>query len=175
MRYDLILEWNRNERIKRDVIEVEGSYYVVDTHHLSQGKFETIIFPCDKDGEITNYDEVAVETYDTEKDALDNHERILKDKDRYIYSALYGGTDEDYKQHKLEAEYGDDDNEFPYYDEPENDESESLAQAIVEYKTPKYEIALLFVLRRDDKGMYAMVYCADPKTKELNGDRKSVV
>ena len=174
MRYDLILEWNRNERIKRDVIEVEGSYYVVDTHHLSQGKFETIIFPCDKDGEITNYDEVAVETYDTEKDALDNHERILKDKDRYIYSALYGGTDEDYKQHKLEAEYGDDDNEFPYYDEPENDESESLAQAIVEYKTPKYEIALLFVLRRDDKGMYAMVYCADPKTKELNGKHQEI-
>lgn len=99
MKYSLLLEFLHSKTsIKSDIINVEGRYYLVDTHKLND-KFETLIFRCDKQGNITDYDELDVITHDDATDAENNHNDIIKNKDRYIFNCLHGGGEDEYNEH----------------------------------------------------------------------------
>lgn len=55
--------------------------FLVSTVTLKMGfyaaKYETMIFPCDPDGGITNYGEIYCDRYTEAHDALDGHQRAV--------------------------------------------------------------------------------------------------
>ena len=62
----------------KTVIERATGYYMVSTVDTRDAGLETLVFPCTKDGEITDYGELAGERYSTEHEAREGHFRMTK-------------------------------------------------------------------------------------------------
>ena len=61
----------------RDVINRGGQYYFVSTNDVPYTGFETMIFPCNEDGEVTNWGELYCDRYDTVLEATVGHTRAI--------------------------------------------------------------------------------------------------
>lgn len=62
-----------------DVVEHKGNYYFVDSCYTLDHGYETMIFPCTKEGNVTNWCELYCEIYDTETEMQDAHKAIVAD------------------------------------------------------------------------------------------------
>lgn len=48
-----------------DVVEVKGNYYYVDSCCTMDHGYETMVFPCDENGDVTNWGDLYCERYNT--------------------------------------------------------------------------------------------------------------
>ena len=74
--------WNRKTLIERG-----SRYYVVDTARIpdgSGGTYETMIFPADKNGKVTKWDELYMERYTSERAAETGHDRAVRAVDKHL-------------------------------------------------------------------------------------------
>ena len=62
-----------------DVVEHKGNYYFVDSCYTLDHGHETMIFPCDKNGKVTNWSELYCDIYDTESEMVCAHNKIVAD------------------------------------------------------------------------------------------------
>ncbi len=61
---------------------INGQHYVVSTVELAfkglSAPYETMVFACDAEGEVTNWSELYCDTYDSEEEARKGHEFAIK-------------------------------------------------------------------------------------------------
>ena len=62
-----------------NVVEHKGNYYFVDSCYTLDHGYETMIFPCDENGNVTNWGELYCEIYDTQSKMEDTHNAIVAD------------------------------------------------------------------------------------------------
>ena len=60
-----------------DVVEHKGNYYFVDSCYTLDHGYETMIFPCDKNGNVTNWGDLYCDIYDTESEMVCAHNKIV--------------------------------------------------------------------------------------------------
>lgn len=68
----------------RNYPECNGKKYYVSTANTSDHGLETMVFNCDEDGEVHDWNELHVERYDNEHDAKRGHMRICHDIEKYV-------------------------------------------------------------------------------------------
>lgn len=61
-------------RIVRD-----GKHYMVSTVDTWDAGWETMVFPCTPDGDVTDYGELACQRYYGEEDATNGHAQMVLD------------------------------------------------------------------------------------------------
>ena len=59
-----------------DFIEVNGNWYYVSTNNTFDNGLETMIFPANKENEVTRWFELYQELHDDEYEAVERHEYI---------------------------------------------------------------------------------------------------
>ena len=59
-----------------DFIEVNGNWYYVSTNNTFDNGLETMIFPTNKENEVTGWNELYQELHDNEYKAMERHEYI---------------------------------------------------------------------------------------------------
>ena len=59
-----------------DFIEVNGEWYYVSTNNTFDNGLETMIFPANKENEVTGWHELYQELHDDEYEAMERHEYI---------------------------------------------------------------------------------------------------
>lgn len=69
---------NNPNVIKQAVVEREGRHYFVSTVLPPFGprRFETMVFPCTADGQVTDWGEILVKHYSNEIDAINGHNEV---------------------------------------------------------------------------------------------------
>lgn len=63
----------------RTVIERDGAFYLVSTVDVPLSGWETLVFPCTRDGEVTSWGEVVGRRYADETAAIGGHAAMLLD------------------------------------------------------------------------------------------------
>ena len=59
-----------------DFIEVNGKWYYVSTNNTFDNGLETMIFPANKENEVTGWHELYQELHDNEYEVMERHEYI---------------------------------------------------------------------------------------------------
>ena len=69
---------NNPNVVKQAVIEREGKHYFVSTVLPPFGPrlFETMVFSCTPDGQVTDWSEIHVKHYNNEVDAINGHNEV---------------------------------------------------------------------------------------------------
>lgn len=65
----------------RDVVLSSNGYVLIDTRYTFDDFFETMVFRCDKDGNITKEEdwlEIDCERYPSAKEMNDGHKRMIE-------------------------------------------------------------------------------------------------
>lgn len=62
-----------------NVVEHKGNYYYVDSCYTLDHGYETMIFPCDENGNVTNWGELYTEWYENATEMEMRHEAIVAD------------------------------------------------------------------------------------------------
>ena len=77
---NIMKEFLKSEKTKiSDVVEYKGNYYFVDSCYTLDHGYETMIFPCTEEGNVTNWTELYCDIYDTETEMVDAHKAIVAD------------------------------------------------------------------------------------------------
>lgn len=69
---------------KFDVVQHNDKHYYIDTSYTFDHGWETMIFLCDKNGKIKNWNHLYVETYQNISTAMKKHEYIKKHISEFI-------------------------------------------------------------------------------------------
>ena len=69
------------------VVELEGRHYWVSTLRApsSNDYFDTLVFPCDDKGQVTDYAYVYEERYSTLEEAKAGHERVVRELGELVW------------------------------------------------------------------------------------------
>lgn len=68
----------RNDALS-DIVELNGNYYYIDSCYTMDHGYETMIFPCDSNGEVTDWGELYAEWYDSRTEMANRHKAIVAD------------------------------------------------------------------------------------------------
>lgn len=66
----------------KTVIERATGHYIVSTVDTFDAGLETMVFRCDKSGNVTDYTDLAAARYDTEEEARNGHQHMV---DTFVY------------------------------------------------------------------------------------------
>jgi hypothetical protein len=66
-----------DDYFERDILPVKDRYVLIDTRFTYDHGWETMVFPCDKDGDNWG-DEIDVERYISKEDAQNGHQKYVK-------------------------------------------------------------------------------------------------
>ena len=61
----------------KTVIERATGYYLVSTVDTFDAGLETMVFRCKKDGEVTDYTDLASDRYNTVEEARNGHQHMV--------------------------------------------------------------------------------------------------
>ena len=62
-----------------DVVEHKGNYYFVDSCYTLDHGYETMIFTCDANGNVTNWSDLYCDIHLSERQMIDAHRAIVAD------------------------------------------------------------------------------------------------
>ena len=62
-----------------DIVERNGKYYWVDSCWTDDHRYETMVFPCKRNGKVTSYWDLYCETYSTASKMKLRHMQIVND------------------------------------------------------------------------------------------------
>lgn len=62
----------------RTVIERDGAFYLVSTTDVPLSGWETLVFPCRRDGTVTDWGELDGYRYENRREAIDGHKRFVE-------------------------------------------------------------------------------------------------
>lgn len=62
----------------RDIVEINRKHYVVDSCFTLDCGFETMIFACDSNGNVTDWKDLYAEWYDTVAEMETRHKEIVE-------------------------------------------------------------------------------------------------
>jgi hypothetical protein len=63
--------------IKKSVVQHDDNYYLVSTVFIDYSRqFETMVFSCNKSGDVLDWGEKASRTYSNEMDAINGHNEV---------------------------------------------------------------------------------------------------
>lgn len=68
----------RNEALS-NIVELEGNYYYIDSCYTFDHGYETMIFPCDSNGNVTDWGELYAEWYEDRAAMEARHKEIVAD------------------------------------------------------------------------------------------------
>ena len=60
-----------------NVVEYKGNYYYIDSCFTADHGYETMVFPCDEKGNVTDWGELYCEIYDTQTEMEVGHKAIV--------------------------------------------------------------------------------------------------
>ena len=60
-----------------DIVELDGKFYYIDSCYTLDHGYETMIFPCDSNGNVTSWNELYVEWYDDESSMITKHGELV--------------------------------------------------------------------------------------------------
>lgn len=68
-----------------DIVQMEdGTLFYVDSAEAFDAGFETMVFPCDEDGQVTSWRERYVEHYKSEKEMEQRHIYICRNLEEVL-------------------------------------------------------------------------------------------
>lgn len=68
-----------------DIVRTEdGTFFYVDSAETFDAGFETMVFPCDEDGQVTSWRERYVEHYESEKEMEQRHIYICRNLEEVL-------------------------------------------------------------------------------------------
>lgn len=70
--------WFRAQAL-HDTVEFNGNYYYIDSCYTPDCGYETMIFHCDENGNVTNWHELYVEYYGNVTEMTIRHNEIVAD------------------------------------------------------------------------------------------------
>lgn len=62
-----------------DVVEHKGNYYFVDSCYTLDHGYETMIFACDENGNVTDWGDLYCDIHLSERQMIDAHKAIVAD------------------------------------------------------------------------------------------------
>lgn len=62
----------------------DGKLFYVDSTETFDAGFETMVFPCDEDGQVTSWFELYVEHYKNEKEMEQRHKYICRNLEEVL-------------------------------------------------------------------------------------------
>lgn len=68
----------RNDALT-NIVELDGNYYYIDSCYTLDQGYETMIFPCDSNGNVTDWGELYAEWYNTRTEMESRHKEIVAD------------------------------------------------------------------------------------------------
>ena len=60
-----------------DIVEVNGNHYCVDSVYTIDHGYETMVFACDANGNVTNWCDLYCDIYDTESEMREGHYHVV--------------------------------------------------------------------------------------------------
>ena len=60
-----------------DVVATSNGHVYIDTTYTLDHGWETMVFPCNADGEVTDWGDLDVERYDSEEEARVGHDEMV--------------------------------------------------------------------------------------------------
>ena len=74
-----------DNKLKQEIIKREDKYYFVSTIEVQSFfddyNYETMIFTCDKEGEVEDWQDLYCEKYKTIEEANNGHQEIIENFD----------------------------------------------------------------------------------------------
>ena len=67
----------RNDALT-DVVELDGKFYYIDSCYTLDHGYETMVFPCDSKGNVTDWGELYAEWYDDQPSMERRHSEIVQ-------------------------------------------------------------------------------------------------
>lgn len=63
----------------KNIVEFNGDHYYISSCYTLDHGYETMIFPCDDNGNVTDWSELYAEWYDSETEMEKRHNEIVAD------------------------------------------------------------------------------------------------
>ena len=67
-----------------NIVELNGNHYLVDSRYTFDAGYETMVFPCNKNGNVTSWGDLYVEHYITQEQMNARHKEIVENLSVYI-------------------------------------------------------------------------------------------
>ncbi len=68
-----------------DIVNVNGKYFLVDTCFTFDAGWESMAFPCTKDGDVISWGDVACTRYDSQDQARLGHYNMVENLASMMY------------------------------------------------------------------------------------------
>lgn len=68
---------SNRDTVLTDIVEVNGNYYYVDSRYTFDHGYETMVFPCDSNGKVTNWRDLYANWYDTNTEMEIGHAETI--------------------------------------------------------------------------------------------------
>ena len=78
-----------------NIVEHHGNYYYVDSRYTFDHGYETMIFHCNANGQVTDWCDLYAEWYTSQKEMATRHKQIIDDISFYLKHNENEDGDED--------------------------------------------------------------------------------
>lgn len=77
--------WGNNPKTAvTNIVNLNGNYFYVDSRYTFDAGFETMVFECDKNGNVINWMDLYVKHYKTQEEMNAHHKEIVENLSMYI-------------------------------------------------------------------------------------------
>ena len=67
-----------------NIVEYKGNYYYIDSCYTLDCGYETMVFPCDEKGNVTDWGDLYCERYSTQAEMEAGHKAIIANLNDFI-------------------------------------------------------------------------------------------